>query len=215
MNQIVEYSEDEIATLREIYASTETVESQAHRLPRRSFDSIEAKAHAIGLVKARGQSVLCLIHELMSDGEPRTIREVVKAVGGRKKYVGEQLRLLADGVRFHVHAYIGVHRCYVFKAGPGTNAVRPPAAHTPAKVYSARFRERNRVERPVKAKREGSPRAKAKPNAAPAPTRASYDPVLERLKDEKYRLPAARMRQADRVVFDAISSMARVGSQTA
>lgn len=207
MNPPLEYSPEEIEILRDIYASHETIRSQLHRLPNRSRHAIPVKARALGLVKAG--NAMARINQLMADGKPRSVRQIEAATGLRRKYIVDQLRIRANGIDYHIHSYTGVQRGYVFKAGPGTNAVRPPAANIPAKVYSARWRERHSDDRPVKAKTKAARKTKAKP------ARGEYDPALERLKDEKYRLPAQRRQQSDSLVFDAISAMARVGRRAA
>ena len=210
MNHTNEYSPEEKQILRDIYASPETIESQVHRLPLRSLSSIEAKARVMGLKKTRQKPLMERISDLMSDGRPRTAAQLAKLVGGKRKFICEQLRLASDGLRYHIHSHSGSHRAIVFKAGPGKNAERPPAVQTPGAEYSRRYRERMGIK--ARVPKAAKP---AKPAKAPKPAKAVVTPrkpVLgDKAKDDLHRSKAAWWPAIDPIIPGAMRAMVEAG----
>ncbi|CAE6811300.1 hypothetical protein R69746_05632 [Paraburkholderia aspalathi] len=198
------YTAAEDAVIREAYGSLVTLKSQMHRLPGRSYDAAVQRALYLGLSR---KTLMDRVHELMADGKPRTAAEIEKALGGRRKYILDQMRLATNGVDYHIDSYVGVGRNFVFKAGPGVNAVRPEPMHTPMKVYQRRRRERRRDDAPVKVAVKRSVR----PKVDPKPKRVAVD---DRTKDEQYRLPDTRWPQYDLTAFHVITSMVRDARQS-
>jgi hypothetical protein len=198
------YTAAEDAVIREAYGSLVTLKSQMHRLPGRSYDAAVQRALYLGLSR---KTLMDRVHELMADGKPRTAAEIEKALGGRRKYILDQMRLATNGVDYHIDSYVGVGRNFVFKAGPGVNAVRPEPMHTPMKVYQRRRRERRRDDAPVKV----AVKRPVRPKVDPKPKRVVVD---DRTKDEQYRLPATRWPQYDLTAFHVITSMVRVARQS-
>ncbi|WP_406867237.1 hypothetical protein [Paraburkholderia fungorum] len=198
------YTAEEDAIITEIYGTVKTLNSQMHRLPGRTPGGCWQRALYLGLVK---KTLMDCVRDLMADGKPRTAAEIEKAIGGRRKYVVEQMRLASNGIDYHICSYEGAGRNFVFKAGPGVNAVRPEPMHTPLKVYQQRRRDRRRDDRQPK------PVAKK----APPKKKATRQPVQidDRAKDEKYRLPETRWPQYDLTAFNAVQSMVRAGRQSA
>ncbi|PRZ56153.1 hypothetical protein BX589_102354 [Paraburkholderia fungorum] len=198
------YTAEEDAIITEIYGTVKTLNSQMHRLPGRTPGGCWQRALYLGLVK---KTLMDCVRDLMADGKPRTAAEIEKAIGGRRKYVVEQMRLASNGIDYHICSYEGAGRNFVFKAGPGVNAVRPEPMHTPLKVYQQRRRDRRRDDRQPK------PVAKK----APPKKKATRQPVQidDRAKDEKYRLPETRWPQCDLTAFNAVQSMVRAGRQSA
>ncbi|HEV2594145.1 MAG TPA: hypothetical protein VGU01_02960 [Sphingomicrobium sp.] len=199
------YSKEEDSIITEIYGTIKTLNSQMHRLPGRTPGGCWQRALYLGLVK---KTLMECVRDLMADGKPRSAADIEKAIGGRRKYIVEQMKLASNGVDYHICSYEGVGRNFVFKAGPGVNAVRPEPMHTPMKVYQRRRRERRRDDAPVKV----AVKRPVRPKVDPKPKRVVVD---DRTKDEQYRLPDTRWPQYDLTAFHVITSMVRDARQSA
>jgi len=202
------YTAAEDAVIREAYGSLVTLKSQMHRLPGRSYDAAVQRALYLGLSR---KTLMDRVHELMADGKPRTAAEIEKALGGRRKYILDQMRLATNGIDYHIDSYVGVGRNFVFKAVPGVNAVRPEPMHTPLKVYQKHRRDNRRDARPASVvAKKATPKAKAKQ------AQSKCVQVDERAKDEKYRVRnCVWWPKADAAVGKAMRAMVEAGRQSA
>lgn len=127
MKTSVTWLDHEDETLIKIYASSESVPSQAHRLPGRTLDAIGKRASVLKLVKVK-IAPLVVIRTALEDGVSRTAIELAEVTGIRSKFILELLRRARAEDWFHIEAYVGKHQAMRFVIGPGEDAKRPPKA---------------------------------------------------------------------------------------
>ena len=137
------WTEADKQVVRDIFASEKSVKELAHLLPSCTHDRIYRKGIRMGLVKRAPVTVQTRVHDLMSDGGPRTIAAVMEATGAQKSLIGEILNKLVKTGAIHISGYAGSRTAPVYKLGAGENADRPPAK-TQAEYraeYRAKYRE--------------------------------------------------------------------------
>lgn len=204
---IIKYSDEELLTIREIYASTETISSQIHRLPARTKESIVAKAKTLGLVKNCKGSLGDRLAALMADGRPRTARACEKSLREPRKYI---LDVFSKGIvaeKYHVVDYHGTSNAMVFKAGAGVNAPKPPKKEIDnrpyARAHRARYRDDPAPKQAVQKKRSYPENRKPRPV------------IDDRTMDDRHRRPGSWWPDGDPVVSGAIRAMVQVGRASA
>lgn len=124
MKTSVTWLDHEDETLIKIYASPESVPSQAHRLPGRTIDAIGKRASVLKLVKLK-IAPLDMIRMALEDGVSRTAIELADVTGIRSKFILELLRRARAENWFHIDGYVGKHRAMRFVIGSGDDAERP------------------------------------------------------------------------------------------
>lgn len=176
----------EFAALDEIFASLETIASQAWKLPGRSVDAIGVMGRARGLTKAKAPEARVLIDTLMSDGIARSAQMVSELIGAQKDFVRDILNQMSrTGVEMHVEYYDEDTRRPFYKAGSGQNASKP----APLSSRAHKLRHLRKV------------RAAA----------VNVDDIDDMLLDEAHRDTGKWWPRADVVVLQAINAMVASG----
>ncbi len=98
------WTDEEIATLREMWQSPIPMKHQMHRLPGRGAEYAFRMARKLGLgLKNRSYSkMLFEIEKLMSDGKPRTARDVFKEIDIELSHARDLLTRLVSEQRAHI-----------------------------------------------------------------------------------------------------------------
>lgn len=183
------WTEAEMAIVREIWASSDSLASQLHRLPGRTTLSVYKMADRLKLVKMVRPDESCRgkLIALMADGRRRSVAEMAAETGFSIKTARAQSSILHEERAMHIPEYREPYSECVYAWGDGVDVPKPPAmAPTLArKLY---------------------PRAPKAKSAKPVP----------RVKRERpEQLAGAWWPHADQTVVNAMHSMVSVGRAAA
>jgi hypothetical protein len=151
------WTDEERQIIRDIWSSPVFLKIDYSLLPGRSYASVAKEASKLGLghkTKPVGP-VMAKINALMQDGQPRTAKEVSKALGASRTYVHDALAAAVKRGEYHVRGF-GMKPTHrrdeaAFRIGKGKSAVKP-APETPAERARRFRREVDKVEYSFKRK---------------------------------------------------------------
>lgn len=126
----VRWSDEDKAILREIWKSTESIQSQVHRLPGRTAEHLRQKAKDLGLErKPRSAPGWKRIRDTLAGGRIMTIQDLAEAVHLSTQQVRELLDAAVERGDAHIFDWVRVsrngHAQKRFKLGSGKNAKAP------------------------------------------------------------------------------------------
>lgn len=152
------WSEEEEATLREIWRTPGLLKVQVDRLPRRNADTAQKHAEKLKLGRKAhfASPLLDRIKALMADNMPRPVREIALLAAGSELHTRDMLRAAVERKEFSIPKYapspVNGNFEALYKLGAGRNA-KKPRARTSAERCREWRRKQDPIEREFRAKR--------------------------------------------------------------
>ncbi|WP_322009250.1 hypothetical protein [Paraburkholderia sp. J12] len=158
----VQWADDEVEIVVEIFESDSTLAEEIHRLPGRSPLAVFKFAESIGLrVRSNGKErCRCEVDRLMADGVARSVADVASVIWRPVKTVRAELTKMHDDGAVHIAGYREPYGERLYRCGAGKDARAPGMARRRARKAVCRRgekRTRTRTRSALRQRREQLP----------------------------------------------------------